>query len=154
MQNWKYRLRMIFNRIFRRAEWAKMEADVRAFKAQMDEKGFQAEATIHHENMSIITGMLVDAFRAMNGVNFVQWRVVDPVTMTQYEVTMRPAHGRMPAEVNAILREALEKIGDRATSGDHWTGYAAREALFQCGYFEKMEMGEMEEMITGGAERV
>ena len=125
-------LRVLYNRIFRRQQRA---AIIKEFKFEESQGRFHASAQIDGDFREF-TRTLVDVFRSQNGVNYVNFRVYDEISMEVYVVSIQRDNGVRPEHANVILRLALTQIVglERMDS----TSYdIARNALWGCGYLKE-----------------
>ena len=128
MTHWWLHLRRLYHHRFSRA---KAQAALQKLRIEADESGTTIKAVFTHPFQAAFAVEVADFFAFTKAVNYVTYTFRDPANGNAYEVAVRRIDRPTVANINTVLRAALEQI---EAGNDEGAALMARRALERVGY--------------------
>lgn len=125
------RLRILFNRTFRRKEF---ELKLKSVNANFETDTLQVVG--EHPFALKMAEEMVDLFIDSGATNYLELRLFNPADMNSYIFRIQRGKGATPAEINVHLRYALEHIEKKPEGAAE----VAANVLREVGYKEPLKV--------------
>jgi len=123
-------LKAWYNKTFRKA---RRQAILRSLNCHEEEGKFEATARLDNGEFSHFVRAMVQCFRDVGAINYLDITAFDEATMEGYTISIQKQFGIKAADMNHILRDVLVEIVEmnRINSDEY---FIAKRALNKCGY--------------------